>query len=154
MSEILLNKRILILIPLLFLGAISYTSTDIRTVERIIDGDTIVLVGGERIRYIGIDTPEMRPEEPYAKEATELNAILVDGREVRLEYDKERTDRYGRTLAYVYVKVWDVEVFVNEYLVQLGYAKVATYPPNVKYRDRFIAAEKEAREKKLGIWGK
>jgi len=87
------------------------SSTDIRTVERIIDGDIIVLVGGEKIRYIGMDTPEMSSEQPYAKEATGLNAILVDGREVRLEYDKERTDRFGRTLAYVYVKVWDVEVY-------------------------------------------
>jgi len=96
----------------------------------------------------------MRPEEPYTKEATELNAILVDGREVRLEYDKERTDRLGRTLAYVYVKVWDTEVFVNEYWVKVGYAKVATYSPNVKYRDRFIAAEWGAKDKKLGVWGK
>lgn len=133
---------------------IFFVSSAVRsqTVERIIDGDTIVLKGGERIRYIGIDTPEMDPEEPYAQEATRRNAILVDGREVRLEYDEERTDRYGRTLAYVYVKVWDVEVFVNEYLVKVGYAIVATYPPNVKYRDRFIAAEKVARDKKLGVW--
>lgn len=149
-----MNKRILILIPLLFLGAISYTSTDIRQVERIIDGDTIVLVGGEKIRYIGIDTPEMSSNQPFAKEATELNAILVDGREVRLEYDKERTDPFGRTLAYVYVKVWDVEVFVNEYLVRVGYAEVATYPPNVRYRGRFIAAEWRAKDQKLGVWGK
>jgi len=148
-----LSKRFFILIPILFISAIILSTTDLRNVERIIDGDTIVLKGGERIRYIGIDTPEMRPEEPYAKEATELNAILVDSREVRLEYDEERIDPFGRTLAYVYVKVWDVEVFVNEYLVQLGYAKVATYPPNVKYRDVFIAAEKVARDKKLGVWG-
>ena len=96
----------------------------------------------------------MTPEQPFAKAATELNAILVDGREVRLEYDEERTDRFGRTLAYVYVTVWDVEVFVNEYLVKVGYAKVATYPPNVKYRDQFIAAEWKAKEKKLGVWGR
>ena len=86
------------------------------------------------------------------KEAPELNALLVDRREVRLDYDKARTDRLGRTLAYVYVKVWDVEVFVNEYLIKVGNAKVATYPPNVKYRDRFVAAEWKAKEKKLGVW--
>jgi len=136
-----MSKRILILLPLLFLGAVSLSTTDIRTVEWIIDGDTIVLEGGERIRYIGMDTPEMSSEQPFAKEATELNAILVDGREVRLEYDEERIGPFGRTQAYVYVKVWDMEIFVNEYLVQLGYAKVATYPPNVKYRDRFIEVE-------------
>ena len=95
-----------------------------------------------------------KPKRAEKKEATELNAILVDGREIRLEYDEERTDRYGRTLAYVYVKVWDVEVFVNEYLIKVGYAKVATYPPNVKYRDRFIRAEKVAKDKKLGLWAK
>ena len=65
---------------------------------------------------------------------------------------KRGLDRFGRTLAYVYVKVWDVEVFVNEYLVKVGYAKVATYLPNVKYRDRFIAAEWRAKDKKLGVW--
>ena len=149
-----MNKRISILIPLLFAGFILTSTADQRTVERIIDGDTIVLKGGERVRYIGIDTPEMNPKEPFAKEATELNAILVEGREVRLEYDKERLDRYGRTLAYVYVMVWDLEVFVNEYLVRVGYAKVATYPPNVKYRDRFLAAEKVARDMKRGVWGR
>ena len=94
-----------------------------------------------------------KPKRAEKKEATELNAILVDGREVRLEYDEERTDRFGRTLAYVYVKIWDVEVFVNEYLVKVGYAKLATFPPNVKYMDRFVAAEKVARERKLGVWG-
>ena len=94
----------------------------------------------------------MTPEQPFAKAATELNAILVDGREVRLEYDEERADRFGRTLAYVYVTDWDVEVFVNEYLVKVGYAKVATYPPNVKYRDQFIAAEWRARNMMRGVW--
>ena len=65
-----MNKRIPILIPLLFAGLILAPTTDLRTVERIIDGDTIVLKGGERIRYIGIDTPEMTPEQPFAKAAT------------------------------------------------------------------------------------
>jgi len=96
----------------------------------------------------------MTPEQPYAKAATELNPILVDGPEVRLEFDEERICPFGRTLAYVYVKVWDVEVFVNEYLVKVWYAKVATFPPNVRYRDRFIAAEWRAKDKKLGVWGK
>ena len=89
-----MNKRYFVLIPLVFIGAVSLPTTDQRTVERIIDGDTIVLKGGERIRYIDIDTPEMNQEEPFAKEATELNAILVEGWEVRLEYDKDRLDRF------------------------------------------------------------
>ena len=76
LRDVPLNKRILILLPLLFISAIFLSITDLRQVERII-------VGGERIRYIGIDTSEMRPEKPFAKEATEFNAILVDGREVR-----------------------------------------------------------------------
>jgi len=145
-------KRILILIPLLFLGSISLSTTDLRTVERIIDGDTIVLKGGERVRYIGIDTPEMNPEEPFAKEATRRNAILVDGREVRLEYDEEKTDRYGRSLAYVYVDYNGKELFVNAWLVLNGYARAVRYPPNTKFADLFTANQNKAHDLKRGIW--
>lgn len=103
-----------------------------RTCVRVVDGDTIELDGRERVRYIGIDTPETKhPRKPVqwmGKEASEANRILVEGKRVGLEYDAERTDKYGRTLAYVYVG----KVMVNELLVKAGYAQVSTYPPNVK----------------------
>lgn len=126
---------------------------DERLCVRVIDGDTIELDGGEKVRYIGIDTPEtVHPQKPVqwmGKEASEANRVLVEKRKVRIEHDVERTDRYGRTLAYV----WLGEILVNEQLVQLGYAQVSTYPPNVKYQERFLAAQRAAREAGRGLWG-
>lgn len=100
-------------------------------VTRVIDGDTIVLENGTRVRYIGIDTPE-RDEAGY-QEATEANRKLVEGKKVRLEYDVDRIDRYDRTLAYVYVN----GIFVNAYLLENGFAEVMTIKPNVKYKELF-----------------
>jgi len=129
------------------------TAADGRLCVRVIDGDTIELDGGERIRYIGIDTPETKhPRKPVQRmgpEATMANRILVEGRRVRLEYDAQRRDRYGRTLAYVHVGT----VMVNERLVRAGYARVSTYPPNVKYVERFVAAQSAARAARAGLWG-
>ncbi len=123
---------------------------------RVIDGDTIeVEIEGVsyKIRYIGIDTPELHhPTKPvgyYAQEAYEKNRELVEGKTVYLEKDVSETDRYGRLLRYVYVG----DVFVNAYLVQQGYALVSTYPPDVKYQDRFLELQREAREAGRGLWG-
>ena len=115
-------------------------------VERVIDGDTVVLVGGRTVRYIGIDTPERG--EPYYEEAREANRHLVEGEVVRLELDEEEKDRYGRTLAYVYAD----DIFVNMELVKQGYARAYPYPPNVKYENTFSNAEDKARQKRIGIW--
>lgn len=115
--------------------------------SRVIDGDTIVLEGGQRVRYIGIDTPE--EGRPYYLEAKEENKRLVEGKSVRLEYDVEKQDKYGRTLAYVYVG----DIFVNAELVKNGYAMVFTFPPNVKYAKTFVVLQKEARTAKRGLWG-
>jgi hypothetical protein len=93
-----------------------------------------------------MDTPEK--DEPYYEEATEANRSLVDGKDVELEFDEEKEDIYGRTLAYVYVD----GIFVNLKLVQDGYARAYPFPPNVKYRDLFSQAEQEARSRCLGIW--
>ena len=126
-------------------------------VRRVIDGDTIELTDGRLIRYIGIDTPESRRREdgrwiedpePFAVAATEANQALVAGRAVRLEYYVQRLDRYGRTLAYVYVG----EQMVNEALVAQGYATVMTIPPNVRYAARFKDAARNARREGLGLW--
>jgi len=123
-----------------------------RLCVRVVDGDTIELEGGRRVRYIGIDTPETKhprkPVQRMGRAAAEANRELVEGRRVRLEYDIERRDRFGRTLAYV----WVGDVMVNERLVELGFAQASTYPPNVRYLDRFLAAQRRAREAGLGLW--
>lgn len=118
-------------------------------VTRIIDGDTIeVEIDGnrERVRYIGMNTPELRDRRPEVRElavaATEANARLVAGRTVRLELDVEKRDRYGRLLAYV----WVGDTMVNEALVRSGHAAPYTFPPNVRHVDRFVAAARQARE--------
>jgi len=122
---------------------------------RAVDGDTIdVEIEGEtyKVRYIGIDSPDLHhPTEPvayYAQEAYEKNRELVEGKTVFLEKDVSETDRYERLLRYVYVG----DVFVNAYLVQHGYAQVSTYPPDVKYQERFLELQQEAREAGRGLW--
>jgi micrococcal nuclease len=129
-------------------------------VVRTVDGDTVWvrLPGGvEKVRYIGIDTPEVhhptRGEEPGGRAATEINRGLVDDRAVRLEPDVQLRDRYGRLLAYVWVKRADgVEVMVNAELVRLGYAQVMTVPPNVRHAELFRKLAAEAREHRRGLW--
>jgi micrococcal nuclease len=123
-------------------------------VERVVDGDTIVLAGGERVRYIGVDTPEsVKPGTPvqcYAKAASHFNARLVEGRRVRLRYDAERQDRYGRTLAYVFRS--QDGLFVNAELVRRGYATTLTIPPNVAHADDFRQLARGARRAGRGLW--
>jgi micrococcal nuclease len=123
-------------------------------VERVVDGDTIVLAGGERVRYIGVDTPEsVKPGTPvqcYAKAASHFNARLVEGRRVRLRYDAEREDRYGRTLAYVFRS--QDGLFVNAELVRRGYATTLTIPPNVAHADDFRQLARGARRAGRGLW--
>src|SRR3990170_1305882 len=118
-------------------------------VMKAIDGDTIVIEGGEIVRYIGIDTPEVsQGEECFAKEASDKNKELVMGKTVRLEKDVSERDKYQRLLKYV----WSGDIFVNEYLVRQGYATAVSYPPDVKYQELFRQAEKEARENGSGLW--
>lgn len=123
-------------------------------VARVIDGDTIKLINGERVRYIGIDTPELhhpkKPVEYMAEEAKEFNEKLVGGEVVRLEFDVERRDKYGRLLAYVYAG----DTFVNARLLEEGYAQTLTIPPNVKYADEFLRLQRKAREENKGLWAK
>jgi micrococcal nuclease len=124
-------------------------------VERVVDGDTVVLAGGERVRYIGVDTPESvkpgAPVECFAKRAARANADLVAGREVELRYDAERRDRYGRLLAYVYVP-GPSPVFVNAELVRRGFATPLTIPPNVAHAPQFARLARQARRAGRGLW--
>jgi len=116
-------------------------------VSQVVDGDTIELEGGIRVRYIGIDTPE--DGKPYYTEAKQKNADLVLGKSVVLEHDVTGKDRYGRDLAYV----WVGDLFVNLELVATGHAAVYTIPPNVKYQDLLLAAQQKAIAAKIGLWG-
>lgn len=124
-------------------------------VADVIDGDTIAIddVKGTRVRYIGIDTPEIArqdsPGDPFSEEAREFNDELVRGKTVRLEYDTERYDVYGRLLAYVFTN----GVSVNEQLLRSGLATPLFIEPNVKYMDAFTRAAEEAKKEKRGIWG-
>ncbi|KKS44073.1 MAG: Micrococcal nuclease-like protein [candidate division CPR1 bacterium GW2011_GWA2_42_17] len=106
----------------------------------------------ERVRYIGIDTPETvdprKPVQCFGVEASKKNKELVEGKTVRLEKDITDRDKYNRLLRYV----WFGDTLINQALVEQGYAKSYSYPPDIKYQDKFVAAEKKAREDKLGLW--
>ncbi len=140
---------IVLICPIGIAGCISPPET--AAVIQVIDGDTIIIEGDYRVRYIGIDTPEIRPTvEAYGLEAWQANRELVEGKEVRLERDVSETDRYGRLLRYVYVD----DVFVNAELVRQGLAEVKFYPPDTKYQDYFEELEAAARKAGLGMWAK
>jgi micrococcal nuclease len=125
------------------------------TVQRVVDGDTIVVAGGARVRLIGMDTPETKdPRRPvgcFGKEASRrTEQLLTPGTRIVLVYDVDRFDRYGRTLAYVY-RASD-GVFVNASLVRDGYAVAYTVPPDVAHADEFVALQRAARDAGRGLW--
>ncbi|MDD2823097.1 MAG: thermonuclease family protein [Candidatus Daviesbacteria bacterium] len=126
-------------------------------VTRVVDGDTIVISSGEKVRYIGIDTPETvdprRAVGCFGKEASNENKKLVEGKTVVLMKDISDKDQFGRLLRLVYLKQDDGNfIFVNDYLVREGFAKASTYPPDVKFSKQFVEAEREAREASRGLW--
>ncbi len=130
-------------------------SGELVKVVRVVDGDTInVEINGkvESVRYIGIDTPETvdprKPVQCFGVEASKKNKELVEGKMVRLEKDITDRDKYNRLLRYI----WLDDVLINQELVEQGFAKSYSYPPDIKYQDKFVAAEKKAREDKLGLW--
>jgi len=122
---------------------------DTAVVTQVVDGDTISIEGGYRVRYIGIDAPEVYPKpEAYGWESWQANRDLVEGKEVRLECDVSDTDKYGRLLRYVYVD----NIMVNAELVRQGFARAKAYPPDTKYQVYLEALEGEARSDGRGIW--
>lgn len=134
-------------------------STLTARVIRIVDGDTIkIRRDGSRdtVRLIGIDTPESvkpgTPVECFAKEASREATRLLDGERVNLVLDREPRDRYDRLLAYVYR---DRDgLFVNERLVRRGFARTLRIAPNTRFAERFTRAQEEARDERLGLWGR
>ena len=129
-------------------------------VTKVIDGDTMEIEGGKTIRFIGIDTPETvdprKSVQCFGKEASSETKSLLSGKTVILQKDVSETDKYGRLLRYIYLppsRSGQI-LFVNDYLVREGFARVLTYPPDVKYNEQFREAEKEAKAQKKGLWGR
>lgn len=133
---------------------ITSQSPDTQSVKvvRVIDGDTIELENGQKVRYIGIDTPEtVHPEKSiqcFGIEASAKNRESVEGKHIRLEKDISETDKYGRLLRYVYLE----NIFINDYLVKEGFAYASSYPPDIKYQDLFSNSQKEAQHYNRGLW--
>lgn len=162
-----MKRFLLILLPfLLFQTSAPAAAQDRFFVQRVIDGDTFKLTNGERVRLIGVDTPEAKLNDKLKRDAKrtkqDTKTILaqgqkskafatkiLEGKRVRLEFDIQPRDRYGRLLAYVYL---ENGTFVNAELLKQGYAQLMTVPPNVKYKDLFLKLQREARENQRGLW--
>lgn len=126
-------------------------------VLEVIDGDTIKVEGNVTVRLLGIDTPETKDPRKsvqcFGKEASNETKRLVGGKVVILEKDVSETDKYGRLLRYVFLPIEGEKLlFVNDYLIREGFARVLTYPPDVKYTEQFLEAQKKAKEEKRGLW--
>ena len=144
--------RILSLSILILLLTTLLNAQDLVKVKRVIDGDTILLTNGERVRLIGVDTPEtkhpQKPVERFGKEAYLFTKKMVEGKEVRLKYDWPRKDKHDRLLAYVYLLNG---TFLNAEIIKQGYGFAYTKYP-FKYMEEFRQYEREARENKRGLW--
>ena len=119
--------------------------------NKVIDGDTIEVTIKDKIykvRYIGIDTPEIDKKQCFAKPAKDFNMILLDKSTIYLIKDVRETDKYGRLLRYVFTDRY----FVNLELVRFGYAKTLTIPPDITFSSCFLRYQKNAQDKRLNIW--
>ena len=157
-------------IIILSLACTSCAKTDYANVlvTRVFDGDTIQLADGEKVRLLGIDTPEMYESDKLfrdaqrtgedietimarGRESYKFTKKLVEGKRVRLEFDVEKRDKYERLLAHVFIA--DTQLFLNAEILKQGYAEVMVIPPNLKYADYFQELYQEARKNKRGLWG-
>ena len=122
-------------------------------VKRVVDGDTLLLKDDRFVRYIGINAPEVQhgneSAEPFGIEARTHNTRLVGNQIVYLAYDQEKSDRYGRRLAYVYTRE---NIFVNRMLLEQGWAYYLFKPPNVRYHELFLQTQRHAMQKRQGMW--
>ncbi len=144
MPKIRLALSILLSIYLVILGC----SEKQQRKPKVIDGDTFVMPSGEKVRLLGIDTPEKG--EPYAERATNLLEKLIDDGKIKLKYDKQKYDKYGRLLAYVYVDT----ILVNRVLLDSGLAVAYFFHRNSAHFNDFVKAQKSARLKSINIWSK
>ena len=152
---LLLNTALTVLLAVLFCccGAQSQGPPPEALVLSVGDGDTVTIEGSQKVRLLGIDAPELeregRPADFLAHKAKAELARLIQGRQVRLEYDHLRYDQYGRLLAYLFLPDG---VLVNAELVRQGLAKVYIFPPNNRYQEALLAAQREAIEARRGLW--
>jgi micrococcal nuclease len=157
-----LSSLLVILLLLIFHPAEAQkrNSHKLYPVLRVIDGDTFRVNDGSPkgmiIRLIGVDAPETRNtghkvKSKFGSASTEYLRKLIGEKRIRIEYDIDPIDRYGRTLAYVYL---EDGTFVNAELVKNGYANTMTVQPNIKYQALFLKLEERARKKGLGLWGR
>lgn len=133
--------------------SIAFRPDEEHMVRKVIDGDTIELANGDRVRLIGVDTPEFRESgpEPFADEAYRFTRSMVEGKIVRLAFDRERLDKYRRVLAFVYID----DVLVNESIVRAGMGTAMTrFGYSSRMKKRLVAAQDSAKEASVGIWSK
>jgi micrococcal nuclease len=150
--------RLLVLVSLLFIFVSIATSSSAKSYEtrvvKVVDGDTLTLSNGEKVRLIGVDTPErthsLKAVRSFAKEAGSFTKKMVEGKEVRLEFDWQKRDRYKRLLAYVYLKDG---TFLNAEIIKQGYGFAYTKFP-FKYSEEFRKYQKEAKENNRGLWSR
>jgi len=126
----------------------------LHTVTKVYDGDTIILKNGERVRLLGINTPEIesrhRSDETGGQAAKQWLQDKLNGGQVYLEYDKQQRDKYKRLLAHCFLP--DDE-HLNKTIVEAGLASLSIIPPNVRYSEQLISAQQQAQQNKRGIWG-
>jgi micrococcal nuclease len=147
-----MHKSFSIIFIIVFLFISNTVNGKEYVVNKVMSGDTIQIENGETVKYIGVETPDLNLKEGgsefFARQAFKYNQKLVFMKKVRLEFDVERKDKEGRTLAYVFVK----NVFVNAELVKLGYARTNVIPPNDKYKNVLFDYEKKAQQSEKGLW--
>ena len=140
-------------VVLITLLCLSLTRADSNQVVFVYDGDTILLQNGTKVRYTGINTPEIDHkdghDEFFAQEARDLNRELVNMKAVTLEYDRQTKDRYKRTLAYVFIENGEM---ANALMVKSGLAYVVSHKPNLRYRSYLTHVQRQAMGEKLRIW--
>jgi len=141
-------------LPVAHAGTLSFVSNERWvTVGRVLDGDTFDTVDGERIRLLGLNTPEITHRDsagqPYGIEATNRLRQLIAGKSLKLAFDREKIDIYGRTLAQLYDRKGR---WINGMMVREGWAHVYTFVPNLRWTARLMRLEQQARREKLGIW--
>ena len=143
----------LILTTILLIGATTTVNQKWIRVKWVSDGDTIVLSDDRHVRYIGINAPEIAHDkqkaEAFGYAAKKYNQSLVLSKKVRLEFDKETHDRYGRLLAYIFLADG---TFINKKMIEKGYAYVLHLRPNLKYDGVLLKAQRDAMSAKKGMW--
>ena len=150
-----MKQRIAITVAVLLLFQLQQTGSadSWYRLKWVVDGDTVVLQDGQKVRYIGINAPELASDdheaEPYGEASKKFNVRLVDRKKLRLEFDKERRDQYKRLLAYVFL---EDGTFVNAEILSNGYAYLLQRRPNLKYDAILLQSQRSAMSAKKGIW--